>query len=341
MTDEHFEKWITNGSVPLFKSVSELVLSYLLVILVGEDFYKRHGAELIPRMAQFERDLQHPILRLVPDSLWGLTRPGAAILNTRARFNELIAVELKDILADPEKHKDRGDYFYYVTTQCGDEHAPAYGSHIMSLVFGGHANAAMTVPWMLLHARRAPGALERLREEALEPEDVRKPYLEACLRETGRLYTNTQMLRMTKESVNIAGHVLPPRTLVACSPLATQRENGVESIGIYEDASHWNPDRFTEDPNAYPNWFQRAEFVQFGIGIHACPGEKLARLLIFDLMLKGWAEKFDFDVVSGLEEGKKGIDGVGAEAAWTEENFGTPSVRGGDVIISVRKRALA
>ncbi|THG94782.1 hypothetical protein EW145_g8077 [Phellinidium pouzarii] len=56
--------------------------------------------------------------------------------------------------------------------------------------------------------------------------------------------------------------------------------------------------------------------------------------MIFDLVLKTWMEKYDIDVVSGLEEGRKGIDGVGAEGAWTEENFGTPSIRGEDVVVS-------
>ena len=63
VTDEHFDRWMAKGTVPLFESFSRLVLSYLLVILVGEDFYKRYGDELIPRMAQFERDLQNPLLR--------------------------------------------------------------------------------------------------------------------------------------------------------------------------------------------------------------------------------------------------------------------------------------
>ncbi|KAJ3526075.1 hypothetical protein NM688_g8306 [Phlebia brevispora] len=69
-----------------------------------------------------------------------------------------------------------------------------------------------------------------------------------------------------------------------------------------------------------------------------CPGEKMARMFIFDLVLKIWMEKHEVDVVSGVQEGVKGIDGVGVEGAWTEENFGTPSVRGGDVMIKVKRR---
>ncbi|EJD00757.1 cytochrome P450 [Fomitiporia mediterranea MF3/22] len=337
VTEEHFEKWAAKGKVPLFESISHLVIADLLVILVGEEFYRKYGDELIPIMAQFERDLQNPILRIVPNALWGFTKPGKALFKAGDRFDELIKLELEDIMSNPEKHKGRGDYFYYIITQCGDKYKIVYGKHIMSVVFGGHANAAMTVPWIFLHARRTPGALDRIREEARLSSDVRKPYLDACLRETGRLYTNTTMMRLTQEATEVVGHTIPANTFIACSPLATQRTDSSEPAGIFDDAAHWNPDRFLAD-GAYNNWFQRVEFVQFGLGAHACPGEKLARVLIFDLMLKTWMEKYDIEVVSGLEEGVKGVDGVGAEGAWTEENFGTPSIRGEDVIVSVKRR---
>ena len=60
--------------------------------------------------------------------------------------------------------------------------------------------------------------------------------------------------------------------------------------------------------------------------------------MIYDHTLKTWANHYDFEVVGGLEEGRKGIDGVGAEAAWTEENSGTPCVLGEDVSVRVTRR---
>ncbi|KAH8115693.1 cytochrome P450 [Phellopilus nigrolimitatus] len=340
LTDEFFEKWANQGIVPLFQNFSYLIIAYMLVILNGPDFYRNYGEELVPMMAQFERDLQHPILRVLPRSLWGVSKPGKALFSTCDRFDALISLELRDILDNPEKHKDRNDYFYFLVSQAGDTFAQCYGRHIMSLVFGGHANAAMTIPWLFLHARRTPGALARIRTEALLPPDARRPFLDACFRETGRLYTNTSVMRMTRGATDVAGHAVPARTLVAASPLATQRAD-VSGGGVFAGAGCWDPERFLADPGAYAGWFQRAEFVQFGLGIHACPGEKLARMLIFDLVLRTWMEKYDIEVVSGLEEGVKGLDGVGAEGAWTEENFGTPSVRGEDVIISVKESATA
>ena len=84
VTEEHFEKWAAKGKVPLFESISHLVIADLLVILVGEEFYRKYGDELIPIMAQFERDLQNPILRIVPNALWRFTKPGKAHQSRRA-----------------------------------------------------------------------------------------------------------------------------------------------------------------------------------------------------------------------------------------------------------------
>ncbi|PAV18547.1 cytochrome P450 [Pyrrhoderma noxium] len=255
---EHIENWAKDETVPLFHSVSHLVLSCLVVILIGEDFYRRHGKEVVPMMANFERDLQNPLLRVVPGSLWWITGPGHRLNKTCTRFDKLVSAELHDILENPDKHKGRTDYFYYVVSQVGDKYAFCYGRHIVGLVFGGHANAAMTIPWLFLHAHRIPGALDRIREELDLDPTARRPYLDACLRETSRLYTNTSMMRMTTTSVEIAGHTVPQKTLVACSPLATQRLNKSEG-GIFVDSNRWDPSRFLEDPDAYSNWFQRAD----------------------------------------------------------------------------------
>lgn len=338
VANEHFDKWSQSDTVPLFKKISELVLSSMLTMLMGEDFNRKYGEELVPKMDQFERDLQKPILRLLPWSLWGLSAPGRRHIQVADRFGELASAELDDILNNPEMHEGRTDYFYNAVQKMGNGFRAHYGTHIMSMVFAGHANVALTVPWMYLHARRHPDALQRIHDEALLDQSEPKPYLEACLRETGRLYTNVVLLRMTQKPTNIGSFEVPAGTLVACSPLAVQRADANESSsGIFKDSRRWLPERFLPE-NAYSAWFNTAEFVQFGLNPHACPGEKLAKTLVFEVILRTWMENYDIDVVGGLEEGVKGVDGVGAEAAWTEQNFGTPSVRGGDVMIKCRRR---
>lgn len=340
ITEDLFQSWSDMDSVPLFSSISNLVLSHLFVILLGEEFYKNHADELVPLMSRFEREVQSPVLRVVPKKYWGYTKPGRYLFRVAARFDELVEAEVKDLVNHPDQHSGRSDYLYDLVSQVGDKYTPVLGSHIMSMIFAGHTNVAMTVPWMFLHARRSPGALDRIREDAVRGSGERKLFLEACLRETGRLYTNTSILRMTTKPITVHGHLIPKGVLVGCSPAASQRaDSSTDAVnGIFSDAGRWNPDRFLADPNAYQGWIQRGEFVQFGMGTHQCPGERLARIMMFDLVLKVWMSNFDVEVVSGLEEGTKGVDGVGVEAAWTEENFGTPAVRGHDVLVRVARK---
>jgi sterol 14-demethylase len=346
VVEEYFEGWSKEGSVPLFQSFSHLMLAISLTFLVGDDFRRKHGDELIPMMARYEHDLQHPLLRILPFSMWGWCTAGSRTFKAQNRFDEVVLAEMRERLANPEKYAGRTDYFNYILENHGEEFAPCYGQHIISMVFAGRANAGMTTPWMYLHARRTPGAIERWRKEVLDQCDedgtsknltyeqgsIRRPYLEASLRETARLYTNTLMMRMTRKPTQVAGHTVPARTLVACSPLASQRDDT-----LYPDATTWNPDRFLKE-GAYASWFQRSEFVHFGVGAHACPGERLAKTVILDIVVSTWMRKYELEVVGGLREGEIGVGGVGAEAAWTEDNFGTPSVRGEDVRVRVKVR---
>ena len=313
----------------------------MFILLMGEEFYKMHSSELIPQMVEFERQVQNPVLRVSPKSCWKFTRSGKFLFDLVDRFDELVSAEARDIVDNPEKHRERSDYFYEVLQEAGIEYLPVYGSHILSMAFAGRANLAMTMPWMFLHARRNPESLEKIRDDLLRGPDEAKPYLEACFRETARLYTQLSILRVTAKPVTVLGHSIPKGVHVACSPLATQRaEATIDKGGIIECASQWNPDRFLKESGAYQKWFQQGEFVQFGLGNHSCPGEKLARFLTFEIALKVWMTNYDVEVVSGLEEGRRGIDGVGADATWTEENFGTPTVRGDDIRVRIERRSV-
>lgn len=336
LADQHFTQWAEQESVPLFHSMALMMLSHLLLMFMGEKFFSRHAQELVPLMAEFERKMLDPSLRILPWSLWRLSSAGHFILNLYDRFDELVSAEARDIIDNPSVNKDRNDFFYNVVSEFGNEFMPAYGAHVISITFAGLANMALSVPWLFLHARRTPGALDRMREESNQPLRERK-YTEACLRETGRLYTTTTVARLTRGNVTVAGHSLPPKTFVACSPTAWQRVDAQDG-GTFVDAGRWIPERFLAD-GAYAAWFNNAEFVQFGIGPHACPGERLAKMVMMENVLQTWFQGYDVEVVGGLEEGK-GVDGVGKEPAWTEENFGTPSVRGGDVFVRVRRRHL-
>jgi hypothetical protein len=47
---------------------------------------------------------------------------------------------------------------------------------------------------------------------------------------------------------------------------------------------------------------------------------------------------FDIEIVSGVRSGIVGVDGVGVEANWAQENLGTPFEMGEPVMVRFHKR---
>ena len=84
--------------------------------------------------------------------------------------------------------------------------------------------------------------------------------------------------------------------MVACSPAVTQRD-----ASLFSNPNTWEPTRWLAEPNVYATYFQMGSFVQFGLGQHACPGEKLAKILIFDEILGTWVKGYEVDVISELD----------------------------------------
>ena len=129
-------------------------------------------------------------------------------------------------------------------------------------------------------------------------------------------------LRGIALSAALAAGVAAPATLMAVAPASAQSSAAAQRIA----------DHFSSISSMH------GDFVQFGVGPHTCPGDKMSKLLMRDHLIKTWADGYDFELVSGLQEGEKGIEGIGIEGAWVECNFGTPNARGGDVHIKVSRR---
>lgn len=206
--------------------------------------------------------------------------------------------------------------------------------HIITLLNGGHTNQTNTFSWSLLHATRTP-LLEALRQQ--KTSDL----LDATLRETGRIYTNLMMLRRVTITQEIMGHVVPKGTFVAASPLVTARDPA-----LFHEPDKFQPERWltpshTLDENAIKTAQRTATSNQFGKGQHYCSGEKLAKMLlgIYWAIILGENGQagYDVEVVDGIVEGT-GFDGVGVEAAWVEENLGTPFEKGGPLLVRFKER---
>ena len=207
--------------------------------------------------------------------------------------------------------------------------------HILTLINGGHTNQTNTLSWSLLHAVRSPNLLDSLRKQSTPD------LLEATIRETGRLYTNLIMLRRATTPQQIMGHDIPKGAFLAISPLVTARDPT-----LFENPDSFRPERWltpsqTLDEAAIKTAQRIGSSTQFGKGQHYCLGEKLAKMLIgmyWEIVL-GDAENagFDVEIVSGCVEGR-GVDGVGVEGAWAQENLGTPFEKGGPLMVRFHER---
>ena len=165
--------------------------------------------------------------------------------------------------------------------------------------------------------------------------------LDATFRETGRLYSNLIIYRKVTTSQIIMGKHIPKGTMIGASPVVTARDPAV-----FSEPNKFRPERWMKDDKLDEAFLKKAVrsggFVQFGKGLHACLGERMGRMIVLDLLwnvILGNDEEpgFDMEIISGVRDGV-GVDNVGVEPAWVEENFGTPFEKGEPVMVKFRKR---
>ena len=199
---------------------------------------------------------------------------------------------------------------------------------------GGHPNQTTGFSWGLLHAIRS-GKISELRKTKS------RDLIEAIFREIGRLYTNFLIPRHVTRPQVVSGRQIPAGTYIVASPLVTARDPR-----LFSEPDKFRPERWLcpsgeLDTAALKAAHRTATSIQFGKGQHACAGEPLGRLMVLDLwwdIILGNDEDpgYDVEIVSGIRDGV-GIDNVGVEAAWIEENLGTPFEKT-PVMVSFMKR---
>jgi cytochrome P450 len=343
MARDRFESWAKRDvPVSLFQGMSEFVLTVLLHMFIGPVFGEKHAKELVPLVRAYESAMQKPVTRALPR--WA-SKDGRLLDSVEKRFKELIDEEVIRRLENMDKYKDHIDYLQMILNTIGGKFSegiplivfltPVYPYHILGLLNGAHTNQTTTFVWSLLHAARSP-LLAALRQQT-SPD-----LLHATFRETGRLYTNLINLRRVTTSQVIFGRYIPEGTFVACSPVVTSRDSS-----LFSEADKFRPERWLTpshelDDVQLKNAQRTASSIQFGKGQHACVAEKLGRMMVLDAW---WAAilgdeshpGYDVEIVSGVREGV-GIDNVGVEAAWAQENLGTPFQKGDPVMVKFRKR---
>ncbi|GAA4672160.1 cytochrome P450 [Nocardioides nanhaiensis] len=175
----------------------------------------------------------------------------------------------------------------------------------ISMMFAGHHTSSGTAAWALIELMRHPGAMA---EVVAELDDLYAggaevsfaslraiPHLEAALKETLRLHPPLIiLLRVVAEEIELAGHLIPPGTMVAASPRVSNR--------IAEDFP--DPDAF--DPSRYLDPRQedlqhRWTWIPFGAGKHRCVGNAFAMMqlkAIFSVVLR----EYTFEMAQPSED---------------------------------------
>jgi sterol 14-demethylase len=165
----------------------------------------------------------------------------------------------------------------------------------ISMMFAGHHTSSGTAAWALIELMRHP---EVMKDVVAELDDLYAdgaeisfqalrsiPCLESALKETLRLHPPLIiLLRVVQEEIELAGHVVPPGTMVAASPRVSNR--------IAEDFPE--PERF--DPGRYLDPRQedlqnRWTWIPFGAGRHRCVGNAFAMMqlkAIFSVILRDY-----------------------------------------------------
>ncbi|WP_244927755.1 cytochrome P450 [Nocardioides sp. W7] len=175
----------------------------------------------------------------------------------------------------------------------------------ISMMFAGHHTSSGTASWALIELMRHPdemaavvGELDELYADGSEVsfQALRSiPRLEAALKETLRLHPPLIILmRVVQEEIELAGHRIPPGTVVASSPRVSNR--------LAEDF----PEPATFDPGRYIDPRQedlqnRWTWIPFGAGKHRCVGNAFAMMqmkAIFSVILRD----YEFEMTQPSED---------------------------------------
>ena len=106
---ERIETWCRTGqSVPLFQEISNLVMTVLIHVVMGDEFAEKYAAELVPLMQGYEIALQTLEFKALP--LWA-SKVGWTMESTERRISDLLRNELEIRLKNPNLYKERAGYF--------------------------------------------------------------------------------------------------------------------------------------------------------------------------------------------------------------------------------------
>ena len=291
--------WGEEGEVDLLDFFAELTIYNTAACLVGLPFREEIDARFAEAYHGLERGTD--ALAYVDPYMEGVES-----FEIRDRSRETLVALVQDIIDRRRVRgtvaKDERDLLDVLISL--DMSADYITGVFISMLFAGHHTSSGTSAWTLIELMRHP---EVMTEVVAELDDLYSdgseisfqalrsiPRLESVIKETLRLHPPLIILmRQVVEEIELAGHLIPPGTIVASSPRVSNR--------LAEDF----PDPQSFDPARYQDGRQedlqnRWTWIPFGAGKHRCVGNAFAMMqikAIFSVLLRD----FEFELVQPSE----------------------------------------
>jgi len=115
-----FIEWADSGEpIPIFRQMSNLVMTLVVNIIMGAEFAEKYGDEVVPMILAYEWALQKPQTKALPRSL---SREGRILDSVEARMIQLVGEEVLLRQKNPEKYDKNMEYMQSMLNAMGGEH---------------------------------------------------------------------------------------------------------------------------------------------------------------------------------------------------------------------------
>jgi len=115
-----FEEWAEKGEpVSLFRGLSNIVMTTLIYLLLGDEIGEKYATELAPKVRAYEIAFQTPETKALPR--W-LSKNGRLMDEVEDLMVELVRGETTRRLENVEKYKNNPDYLQQVLNTVGAEY---------------------------------------------------------------------------------------------------------------------------------------------------------------------------------------------------------------------------
>lgn len=292
-----FDKAAKKGTVDVGKEMMKLTNNSICRMIMGRRCSEENSeAEKVEDLVIKSFSLVKKVLiantvgRLLKK--FGISLFEKEIMEVSQRYDELLEKIIKEHEEDPNKKEDR-DMMDVLLEVCADDKAEVKITRnqikalIVELFLGGTDTSAQTIQWIMAELINHPEILKILREEIesvvgttrfIQETDLSNlPYLQAVMKEGQRLHPHSPMLvRNATKGCKIGGYYIPQNTTMLINTYAMMIDPD-----SWENPDKFQPERFMVSPSKGKDDEREQlalNFIPFGSGRRACPGEKLGYL---------------------------------------------------------------